>query len=147
MMYVLSVIFALAVVSFVFLSLRIDAALRRVARVERSRDSFFAMVEVYLPAQRGRSRGDVEDAVRHTFAGAQERMFAELGVHLGWGDAPLHIFKKVDLASAALSVLSYWDYMDAVPGDDERPATLFKDEMDKRMDALRNSLAIPESPK
>lgn len=50
------------------------------------------------------------------------------------------------LRNTATSVLSYWDYMDAVPGNDERPAAEFKDEMDRRMDALRMALDIPESP-
>ena len=49
-------------------------------------------------------------------------------------------------SEVATSVLSYWDYMDAVPGDDERPAAEFKDEMDRRMDRLRMALDIPESP-
>jgi hypothetical protein len=50
------------------------------------------------------------------------------------------------LPIAATRVLSYWDYMDAVPGDDDRPASEFKDEMDKRMSVLRMALDIPESP-
>ena len=54
------------------------------------------------------------------------------------------IFNRLTpLSTAALRVLSYWDYMDAVPSDDERPNEFFKEEMDRRMNELRTALDIP----
>lgn len=42
--------------------------------------------------------------------------------------------KRDDLVKA---LIGYWDALDTVPSDDERPTELFKQEMDRRIDALR----------
>lgn len=44
------------------------------------------------------------------------------------------------LRSAATSVVAFWDSLDAVSEEDERPTDDFKAEMDRRIDALREEL-------
>lgn len=76
----------------------------------------------------------------------------EIGVKLGELQALVYDAKRRAAAgdalrSVAIRVLSYWDYMDAVPADDARPTETFKAEMDARMGELRAMLNIPESPR
>lgn len=55
------------------------------------------------------------------------------------------INSNYEIRKAATRVLAYWNYMDAIPADDPRPTEEFKEEMDKRMNELREALDLPET--
>jgi hypothetical protein len=59
---------------------------------------------------------------------------------LGYGRAEPVRGEEADLRDAALAVVAYWDSLDSVASDDERPTEDFMDEMDKRINALREEI-------
>ena len=48
------------------------------------------------------------------------------------------------LRDAVQGLLGYWDSLDAIPSNDPRPTELFRDEMDRRLMALRDLLDKPD---
>lgn len=57
-----------------------------------------------------------------------------------------HLADYATLKAAATTVVAYWDSLDAVQEDDERPTELFKTEMDGRIDELRGTLEGSPTP-
>jgi len=79
---------------------------------------------------------DLLDEVAATLVRVESRTAAGLAVEVNVKD----VEPFGDMVARARDVVAFWDSLDAVPSDSDAPTESFKDEIDRRINALREAL-------